>query len=88
MSITLVSYTSKYILLINGFIFSVSLGHDEHLRVFEYPVALWPVINADRDSSHHRGSYVLLIDNNRRTETIFNQIKCWETNKIQLCLLC
>ena len=44
---TLFTYVSKYILLIIGIIFSVSLGPDDHLQVFQSPVALWSVISKD-----------------------------------------
>jgi hypothetical protein len=37
---TLFTYTSKNILLIMGIIFSVFLGPDEHLQVFDCPVAV------------------------------------------------
>jgi len=43
----LFTYISKNILLIMGIIFSVSLGPDELLQVFECPAALWSVISKD-----------------------------------------
>jgi len=44
---TLFTYISKSIMLIIGIIFSVSLGPDEHLQVFECLVALCSVISKD-----------------------------------------
>jgi len=54
---TLFTYISKNILLIIGIIFSVSLGPDEHLQVFECPVALWSVISKDLTTSNWLGTF-------------------------------
>ena len=55
---TLFTDTSKSILLIIGITFSVFLGPDAHLQVFECPVAMWSMISGHL-SSQHRGSQAL-----------------------------
>jgi hypothetical protein len=62
----LFTYTSSNILLLSGIIFSVFLGPDEHLQVFECPVAVWSVASEDRLSSQHHGGYVFLTANKSR----------------------
>ena len=44
-------------------IFSVFVGKDEHLYVFECPVAVRSVISEDHVSSQHQGGYLLLTVN-------------------------
>ena len=80
------TYAIRNILLIIGIIFSVFLGPDGHLQVFECPVAVWSVVR-DHLCSQRNGGCVLLTTNHP-TETRFNQISCGKSNKIQLCLLC
>jgi hypothetical protein len=58
---TLFTYTSKSIVLRIGIIFSVFLGPNEHLQVFEYPVAVWSVTSEDHLSSQHQNSYVSIL---------------------------
>ena len=60
MCITLFIYTSKNILSINGIMFSVFRGPDEHFQVFEYPVALWSVIREDHLLSQNQEGYSLV----------------------------
>jgi hypothetical protein len=56
----LITYQSKNVLSITGIIFTVFLGHDEHLQAFECPVAVQSVTNKDHLSSLHLGSYIVL----------------------------
>jgi len=46
-------YTSKSILLKIGIKFSVFIGPDEHLQVFECSVVVWLMISEGRLSSRH-----------------------------------
>jgi hypothetical protein len=60
----------------------VLLGADEHLQVFERPVAVCSVISQDRLSSQRQGGYVLLTKKiSHPTETRFNQIRCGKAIK-------
>jgi hypothetical protein len=46
---------------------------DEHLQVFECPVAVWTVISEDRLSSHNQSGYVFLTTNNSPIWNYINQ---------------
>jgi hypothetical protein len=59
----LFTYIHNNIVLIIAIIFNVFLGPDEHLHVFECPVAVWSLISEDYLSSQHQGSYILLTAN-------------------------
>ena len=59
----------KNIVLTFGFMFGMFRGPDEHLRVFECPVAMWTVISENRLSSQHQSGYVFLATNK---STIWN----------------
>jgi len=48
----LFTYTSKNILLVIGIIFSVFLGPDEHLQIFECPFAARQLLLTASKSSH------------------------------------
>jgi len=37
----------------------VFLGPDEHVRIFECPVALWLLISEERPAAQNQGGYVL-----------------------------
>jgi hypothetical protein len=51
-------------MIITGVAFTMLLGPDERLQVFECPVALWSVISEDHLPSQHPDGYILLTANN------------------------
>jgi hypothetical protein len=56
---TLLTNASKNILLISSIMFSVFLGPDEHLQVFECAAAVCLGISEDHLSSQHQCVYVM-----------------------------
>jgi hypothetical protein len=71
-----------------GVIFSVLLGHDEHLQVFGRSGSS---VDGDKlRSCVHYCKAVTYVGQqiNHPTETIFSQIRCGKTNKIPLHLQC
>ena len=56
-------YINKNIPLIIVIILRVFHGPNEHLQVFECPVAVWSVIRADNLSSQYQNGYIILTAN-------------------------
>jgi len=71
-------------------IFSAFLGPENHLQIFECPVALLSVISENHISSQRQGCYILLTANKSHNRNQIQPHTTWgkKINKLQLYLLC
>jgi hypothetical protein len=79
---TLFNYASKDVVSITGITFTVLLGHDKHLQVCEWPVAVWEV-TSDEPSvfTTSRGLRTFYSKLSRPNETRSNNIRCGKSTK-------